>query len=364
MSSLMKFAVAGALILSLANSPSAAQASSPTDPAGLQPSLKRADETSRQSENGAVEEAPQTSDVTIVAGKDKSTAKISASRELAQGKLVGTLSTPINKNDDATHFFSLEGPAEDVQLGIAWKRQSYDLDLLANIDLIDLNKRRSEICTRAKVPAGKPCDDTELESAMKGQGKSSAEIANELEEFFTVKRTNSKTALPLFRAIPFYYLSVEGSVGRTERQYFALEGTEKDESRPSYSLGLTYGRVFQASRATLSLTAQRNYEEGKKARNCSTVDGSTLQRCKELPLGEAEEIDSVPFSIEYRLWRGRWAVSPKLGYDLKREVATGSLPIYIFADSEGRLTGGIRVDWEDGKDAVASVFVSSPLGLE
>jgi len=112
---------------------------------------------------------------------------------------------------------------------------------------------------------------------------------------------------------------------------------------------------------TLSLTTQRKFKEADQARSCKAVAGSTLERCKDLPLGEAAMVDSAPLTFEYRRWGALFAVSPKLIYDFRRHVAAASLPIYLFPDSTGKLTGGIRVDWEQHKRPVASVFVSSGL---
>jgi hypothetical protein len=323
--------------------------------------LQKADTASRSSENGAVEAAPQRSEVAIVAGKDKSLAKITLTQELAGGLLIGTVSTPVNANADATQFFTLDGPAEDLQFGLAWKRQSYNTDLLSNVGLPDLSKRRGKLCDKFEA---RPCSDTELENAMKKAGASAAEIAAALKEFYTVKIEGTNRALPLFRAIPFRYLSFAGSVGRTERKYFNLPGAEKIDDRLAYSLGVTYGRIFRDSRLTAGLTAQRKFKEAEKARKCTVIGGSTLERCKDLPLGEAAAVDSIPLALEYRIWRWHLAFSPKLVYDFEQDVAAASLPIYLFRDGGGNLTGGIRLDWEEHKHPVAFVFVSSPLGLD
>jgi hypothetical protein len=317
---------------------------------------------SRNSENGAVETAPQKSDVSIVAGKDKSVAKITLTKEHAGGRLIGTLSTPINTKDDATQFFTLDGPAEDVQLGVGWKKQSYNLDLLSKLDLPEQAERRDSICNQFNVS---PCTSTDLENAMKKTRASTTEIASTLRRFNAVRLVGTSQELSLFRAIPFHYLSIDGSVGRTERKFFGLPGAEKKDDRLAYSLGLAYGRIFESSRVSLGLTAQRKFKEAEKARKCTVVAGSTLERCKDLPLGEAAMVDSVPLVFEYRrILRGDFAISPKLVYDLKRHVAAASLPIYLFSNDAGRLTGGFRLDWEEHKKPVASVFVSSPLGLD
>ena len=202
MSRFMRTLLAGASLLAWKSLPIMAQPPTIDDP-GIQQLMGMMNEsgaTSRRSENGAVEAAPQRNDVSVVAGKDKSLAKITLTQELASGRLIGTLATPINMKDDATQFFTLDGPAEDVQLGIAWKKQSYNTLLFSQVDLPEQKERRDAICDKFKVPT---CSDTELENAMKKVGSSSAEIARTLKNFNAVKLAGTNRALPLFRAIPF-----------------------------------------------------------------------------------------------------------------------------------------------------------------
>lgn len=325
--------------------------------------LQRAETASNRSENGGTDAAPMQNDVTIVAGKDSSSAKITYGLSLFGGRLIGTAATPVNKKEDATQFFSLEGPPEDLQLGLAWKRLSFGEALLDQIDLDELQKRRDRLC---QEHSARPCDDTTLEAALKKEEKSQAEIDRTIKDFLAVKVKGQTGPVPIVRAIPIRYLSFASSLGRTERKFFDLAGTEKKDDRLSYSLSATFGRVFESSRWTATLASQRKYEEGKKARLCNPVAGSTnLEQCKEQPLKEAAKIDAAPLTLEYRAWfNNTRAISPKLVYDFQRKVFSGSLPIYLVADSDKKMNGGIRLDWEEGKTFSASIFVGSPLGLD
>lgn len=359
MNRIARHAATGAALFAVVSLSASAQSQQET---ALRAALSEVlDSFSRTSETGAVDAAPQKDEVSVSAGKDKSVAKISVSRNLSPGRLSAALSTPINQKDDATQFFTLDGPAEDVKLDLEWKTKAFGLGRLPDVDFPDLAARQLQVCNRLNVS---PCSDEDLEKALQEAGRRLTGITNELEDFFTARIVSTGETASLLRLIPYRELLLGGSVGRTERKFFDLPGTEKEDDRLSYSLSAAYRRVFVSSRFTVSLTTQRKFKEAEKARNCTVVDGSTLERCKDLPLGEAAILDSVPFSIEYRRWWNRWAVSPKLAYDFEREVAAASMPIYLVADTEGRLTGGIRVDWEEHKDPVAFVFVSSPLGLD
>jgi hypothetical protein len=370
MSRLARHTLAGGILLAM-NSLSAIAQESPQEAAlraEIQPRAQqestRRDEASKISETGAVDAVPQKSEVSISAEKDKSTAKISVHGNFSPGQLAAALSTPINQKDDATQFFTLDGPTEDVRLDLEWKRKSFGLGRLPQVDFLELTARRLQLCEKFKVPQDKPCSDVALEDAMKAVGKSSSDIAQVLNDFFSVKILGTNKTVSLLHAIPYRDFFLGGSVGRTERKFFTLSGTEKEDNRLSYSLSAAYRRVFESSWITARLTAQRKLKEKDKVRKCTVVPGSALESCKDLPLGEAALVDSVPLAFEYRFWRGHFAASPKLVYDFKRNVAAASLPIYFLPDSNGKLTGGIRLDWEEHKKPVAFVFVASPLGLD
>ncbi len=127
---------------------------------------------------------------------------------------------------------------------------------------------------------------------------------------------------------------------RTHRTQILRPSRHREERRSTLLLPERLLRPhLESSRVTLGLTAQRKFEEAEKARKCTLVADSTLERCKDLPLGEAAMVDSVPLAFEYRTLRRLFAISPKLVYDFKRRVAAASLPIYLLPDSTGRLTG-------------------------
>src|SRR3954467_13364986 len=149
----------GALAIAWAGLPIAAQQTTAANSAAIQQAMDPVGTISQRSENGAVDAAPQRNDVSVVAGKDKSLAKISLTTGFAGGRLIGTLSTPVNTKDDTTQFFTLDGPAEDVQVGIGWKRQWYDSKrieaLLPELDLPERTERQDLICKQFNVS---PCN--------------------------------------------------------------------------------------------------------------------------------------------------------------------------------------------------------------
>ena len=318
------------------------------------------------SENGGVDAAVMRDEATIVASKDKAVAKITYGKGLGKGRLIGTVTAPVNKSADATSFLTLDGPADDVEAGLAWKARWWNKKKLTARpeDLVQLHHHRDGLCRAHGVPAAKPCTDDELRQAIAGQ--SQAEQERILEEFDTLPNLSGGERPRLLRDVPLKSLAIGATVGRTERKYFTLDADEEKEDRLTYSFSAGGGRIYSRWLWRAQLAAKRKFKEADKGQSCSSIeDSEDLEKCKTLPVGRASAIDSVPLSFEIRTFVGNnWALSPKIAYDFENEIFAGSLPWYFIPGADGRLSGGIRLDWEEGKEAVLSVFVSSPFGID
>ena len=319
-----------------------------------------------QSENTSNEIAPASPSVSVLAGKDGGRAQLSIAfpankKKPDSGTISIAATTPVSKSDDVTEFFTLEGAAEDIELALAWNRTWFDTKALDSLQF-SLAPSALKVCADFNIGT---CSDIEIDKEMKDPLRTPAEraaLAAALDDAFKVNRNGKEVSLT--RAIPIWYFRITAKGGRTERKYFDLAGTENKDDRASHLLQVQFGRVFGRSRITAGLSYQRKFKEQKTAERCTAVENSgTLERCTQLPLGEASTIDSFPLSVEYRFWRKRWAASPQLVYDLDREIFAASLPIYLARTVKGVFEGGIRLDWEEGEDLSASIFVGVPLTL-
>ncbi|MCB1035473.1 MAG: hypothetical protein KDD47_16745 [Acidobacteria bacterium] len=308
------------------------------------------------SDVAGVSDAPGTDQVAIIASKDKSAAMIAVKKRCGSNLVVGTVTTPIDKGDDSTEFLTFSGPPDDFELGLSWKWRGWNKDKLdiSSFDFDTLHTERERICNRNGVPEGKPCTRPELEAVLAGK---SATVRNrELRSFdsFVLKKVALKD------------LAFTATAGRTERKYFSLAGEEESDDDLTYSFALSGGRIYANWLWRVEAAAKRKFKEQDKGQLCAPVEGSeSLESCKTLPVGKALPIDVFPLSFELRKLMGNgWAISPKISYDFKNEVFAGSLPVYFLANEDRLLSGGIRLDWEEGKEAVVSVFVSSPFGID
>ena len=94
-----------------------------------------------------------------------------------------------------------------------------------------------------------------------------------------------------------------------------------------------------------------------------------------LSLGLPEQCDAAqiegklgPISLEARWWSGSservgWAISPRIVDEVEEGRVGGSPPLYLVPDAGRNLTGGLVVDWQEGKDTVVSVFASASLSM-
>lgn len=110
-------------------------------------------------------------------------------------------------------------------------------------------------------------------------------------------------------------------------------------------------------------TGKRDFKDRDSATLCSPITGSVLESCSSLPLGEANQVESVVAAAEYRHFFQTLALAPSAQYDLEESVWGLQLPIFLTRDQKGAFTGGVKFGWRsDERDLITTVFVSR--GLE
>jgi len=74
---------------------------------------------------------------------------------------------------------------------------------------------------------------------------------------------------------------------------------------------------------------------------------------------------SEPWSTHLATAEGRWllderAVNAKLIHDFKSDVWGVDVPVYLFPNKDGLLSGGLRFAWTDTDKFSAGIFVGVP----
>jgi len=183
------------------------------------------------------------------------------------------------------------------------------------------------------------------------------------------------SALP--GGISFFGIRGEGS----QKDFSYLDQAAfatKDVSRFSYSITALYGRLFASGRT--SLTTSFTYGRSDTAQDeimlCQPINANQT-RCITAAGGAPERTKRTMLSAELRHAFGRkgsptrFAIAPLISYDLQTDDYAAELPVYLIGDGEGKLRGGVRVAYENSRNALGNreddvkfgVFVGAKFSL-
>jgi len=256
------------------------------------------------------------------------------------------LAAPIDTGSSLAEFTDLDGLAKDLKLTFEGRW----VPGLHPSTLDNFAKSVDNLCN--KLGLNESCDEGD---AAKALGRS-----------ITDRSADTFGAIRRFRKQARRALTVSGSVSHNSYKYFGTSGEKNETDEVGLSLRLAYSAPFgdTNNRWAASVTAQQDYSDSKiKATHCVNIDGSALQQCEVLPLGEPGESQTVVARAQLQWSVGDAAVvSPMVAYDTDRDVFGLELPVYLLRDSDAMFTGGIRLGWRsDDKQVRASVFISKPL---
>lgn len=119
-------------------------------------------------------------------------------------------------------------------------------------------------------------------------------------------------------------------------------------------------------------TASLRYENAYKARDsgtrCPGGASSGVVDCVTDPLGPPKKTESTVAAFEFRrsdtLSGWQVAISPSASYDFHQSVFGIDVPIYLWADKKGQLTGGFKLGWRDDKGGIDfGLFVGVPFSM-
>lgn len=174
---------------------------------------------------------------------------------------------------------------------------------------------------------------------------------------------------------PIKFWGLSGTVGQAKFKYvdaaaFTEQSKRKTGIDASAYAGLIGAKFNWSLRTKYSF--QRKYEAAKEGQVCrpSTIAPGT-QNCLTGPLGAPTKSKTSLLSVEYRrqfeLLAGGGvplAIAPQFTYDFDTKKYAVDVPVYLTANKEGKLTGGIRFGYRsDTKDLGAGIFLGVPFQL-
>ncbi len=254
-----------------------------------------------------------------------------------------TVSVPFNKSKGQAVFATLNGLSGDIDVSGAYSSFTWKIKPTLYGEAVCEECRSLGIGLLA-------CNTDAVAHALKDEKRSPDEIAAVRSAFENKIFGVSKT------------WSVEGSVGRGERSYFASDATKQSEDRIGYSGSLLGGLLFSRGSLYGKVTGKRDYEDNDPATLCSPITGSVLQDCTSLPLGKAKVVNSLVSGLELRYFYPNFALAPSVRYDHESDVWGIELPVFLVRDEKDAFTGGFKLGWRSDQDkVVAAVFVTKAL---
>ena len=116
-----------------------------------------------------------------------------------------------------------------------------------------------------------------------------------------------------------------------------------------YAAGIDYQRAYKGARSSVACPAPS--------------DGGSVVLCVNGALGPPSVTERHLLSAEGR-WRfGDRALGVRAVHDFRNSNTGVDVPIYLFPDKDGLLTGGLRLGWTDEEKFYAAIFVGVPFAL-
>ena len=176
---------------------------------------------------------------------------------------------------------------------------------------------------------------------------------------------------------PILFAGASGSVGRSMFEYvdtaaFVKNSTRKDAWMANAYFGLI-GHKFRWSMRG-QFTYLNKFEASPDGQFCKPVlISGTAPECLTGAIGSPAKIKSKLLSLELRKKLSFFgpanepapiAIAPQITYDFESKKYGIDVPVYLTANSEGKLTGGVRFGYRnDTKDFGASMFIGAPFKI-
>jgi hypothetical protein len=162
-------------------------------------------------------------------------------------------------------------------------------------------------------------------------------------------------------------------VGHESFDYFGPELTKQDTSKVAWAAGAHFGWIPRHSKMfnLVGVEWQRSYVASRSTAACLASEDTVLS-CVTGALAEPTEKNKHLVYWESRGTLPLYA-SPRsperfeIGfalratYDFRNDESGVDLPIYLLRNSEGALTGGVRLGWTSTDQFGFGIFVTSPL---
>ena len=310
------------------------------------------------------------SGIQLVAGADSSRIELAATRtvDTSEGDRFSfnafslKLTAPLEKDSDGGKFFGEGGLVNDTSLELSFKGASArDTNPSAAFKTRQLliHKARNTCIEQAGA------DEEKKEKCAHLKGSEFGEYLSK-EEMKTLKDG-------AWENTPLWLYGLSASIGHKKFDYMdstsfselsktkipwaiSVQGGVNPNSTPLYFGGgyeykVSYDAAKDSAKCQNSdepiLTCETGAFAPPEKKTTSSLFAVARMKTRWVPFGQ----NSEPLGLEF-----------KVSYDLKKEVMSVNVPVYLFSDKG--LRGGIKLNWDDDKKKIfAGVFIGSTFSL-
>lgn len=153
--------------------------------------------------------------------------------------------------------------------------------------------------------------------------------------------------------------------GHDEMSFYDPASLSKDsEDKIPWSTGVFVGRLSGSAYYSAGIDLLHGYKASKAGTACPAPDPiSGISRCITGPLGEPSTERRHLLNVEARWLWGERAIGVTIMRDVRNDHWGLEIPIYLFPNDKGLLSGGLRLSWTDIDRFSAGVFVGAPFKL-
>jgi hypothetical protein len=133
-----------------------------------------------------------------------------------------------------------------------------------------------------------------------------------------------------------------------------------EETKSGRGVSITYSMIRNSSVFGVGASYERTYKGGKELEICSPIGTTGSLKCMTGALTAPERESNRLIFAEYRTALKKlpsFAISPRIEYAHIGSAFSVSLPIYLSADKDRVLDGGLSVNWDEEDHLSISIFV-------
>ncbi len=271
------------------------------------------------------------------------------------------LSSPLQSDGDGKKSTALDGLANSTSVEFKFKQFRTK---------VDWNRDGKPVCEDAALRYA-DAEADKVEAAQQGARRAAARLEAECSSKWIGTHVPALLGDYQDATQPLSGLWIWGGSGKAGSETFnyvepaTLAQRSVEETGWSGKVFLAYrprGKAFDHSVYTVSYSRGEAWKNREETTICPP--GGAPATCVKGSAGPPVRTDTEVLSFEYQRSLKDQAIAVRVSHDWGQDVSSVEVPIYLFRDKEGGLTGGVQLGWRSDEDeVVAGVFVSKAFSM-